>query len=654
MRSMTEFEQSLLDTEFDDTEVTEENEIDIENLDKNTVISREIFKYLFDIEDIVDRERKYFEILERARELGQKIKFEKLYIAEKKVNTKKEKELAKQEMMQNAIMRKHNRDTAITEFNHCEYPELLCGSWECTDEGVSTSGMFGTMMACYHPIMPVKRLVNIQSGREKMIVAFNKDGIWKEQTFDKSILLSASKIVNAMTDYGILISSENAKFLVRYFCEIEAMNVHTIQTQLSTSKMGWYKEDFIPYINENIIFDAQENFKSLYQSLHEKGNKAKYIEMIKKIRQSNRKEPTLSILTSLSSVLVKPCGVLPFIFHLYGIGGKGKTISLMLGSSVWGDPNEGGFMADAKSTKTAFEMRLNFLNNLPLICDDMSQVKESISGGRKGGDFSEFIYLVCSGRGNERSNVNLGLNTVTEWKNAILTNAEKPITSEISNGGELLRVIDYECEDGNIFENPKGVADFVRCNYGFLGKEFIRVIQKLGFEKVKQLHNYYIEKLQDMDVMKIKEGKQLIPIALLLTTDKILTDYIIKDGVYLDIDEAFDMIKTTEQMNDNERAYEYIMNEFNINRGKFVGTNELNERWGYIKDDFILFNPNIFNDISIRGNFNKKMFIKWAVKNGKSEINKNRTDKRVKSGAISGNFVFVKIEDIEEESELPF
>lgn len=628
-------------------------EIDLDDVTADTILSKELLESLFELDDEVDHEIKYLELRDKAKIFNKKLQFERLYMAHKKDYKKKQKELLKEEALIRAEERKVMRENSKTNFYYGDkkYPELYCGSWECGQDGVKIYGDKGVNIACYHPILPIKRLTNIQTGKEKMVVAFYKGGSWKEQTFDKSTLLSANKIVNAMTDYGILISSENSKYLVKYFCEIEALNEQLIDTQKSTSKMGWHENNFIPFLSdEEIIFDAEESFKGLYKSIRQDGNKEKYDELLKDMLTGHRKEPILSILVSLASSLVKPCGVLPFIFHLYGTGGKGKTISLMLGASVWGDPNEGGFMGDAKSTKTAFEMRLNFLNNLPLIVDDMSQVKQSVSQGRGQGDFSDFIYLVCSGRGNERSNVNLGLNITTEWKNAILTNAEKPITSEISNGGEILRVIDYECEDGSIFKNAKETADFVRKNYGFLGREFINHVKMIGFDEVKRRHNKFIDLLHSMDIEKQKEDKQLIPVALLLTTAHILNE-MLGININITVNEFFDIIKTTDQMSDSERAYEFIMNEFNMNKGKFTGTIDLQERWGYIKDRFVLFNPNVFTKIAERGNFNKKMFIKWAVKEGISEINEGRNDKRVNTREIKGKFVFIKIKEYEEEEQ---
>lgn len=613
--------------------------MDIKNLDAVTILERATFEYIMSIEDEFERTELVQELTDKATLWKIKSKFEDKL---KAIIKQKRQEMMIEKKASNKVQSFSN----YTEFD-CDYKQLFCGNWIANEEGVKTFTIFGECVACYHPILPVKRLVNIETKTEKMVIAFNKNGYWQEHVYEKSVILSSTKIVNAMANSGVLISSESSKFLVKYLLEIEAFNLNIIETEWSTSKMGWLNDynTFMPYIKNNVVFDSESSFQSLYQSMIVKGNRDKYIELLKQIRQGNRHEPMLSVAASLASVLVKPLGSLPFIFHLFGEAGKGKTISLMLAASIWGSPDENGYMADPKSTKTAFEMRLNFLNNLPFICDDMAQMKKFITS-QKNGDFSDFIYLVCSGKGNERSNVNLGLQSQTTWRNSSITSSEKPITSEISNGGELLRVVEYQTQAGYIFEDSKQTADFLRKNYGFLGVEFIRVIQDLGIDAVKEIYANFIKKIEKKDKEKEKEGKQVNSVALMLTADYILTECIVKDNVFIDFDLCYSLIKTNKQMSDNERAYEYIMNEVQLHKRKFeIGDNEPNERWGYFSDGYVLINPNVFTGIAERGNFNKKMFVEWAVKNNLAQVNKNRIDKRYNSGDIKGNFITVKIDE---------
>ena len=74
--------------------------------------------------------------------------------------------------------------------------------------------MFGEVLACYHPILPVERFVNAETGKEKIRIAFKKGFKWNEITVDKGVIASANKIVS-LADYGVSVTSETAKYLVR-------------------------------------------------------------------------------------------------------------------------------------------------------------------------------------------------------------------------------------------------------------------------------------------------------------------------------------------------------------------------------------------------------------------------------------------------------
>ena len=620
--------------------------MDINSLTMEGILEDSVFDELFSETDPIKHDKIYSALLDKAKLLSVLEKFKSRYTAFKKVFKEFEKEQLKSKA---AVVVSDSRGN-ITNFNSDKYPEFLSGVWECDYSGVKTYTMFGEVYACYHPIMPIRRLINIENNKEKMVVAWNKDGYWKEQIFDKSVLFSASKIVSSMAEYGILTSSENAKYLVKYFCDMENMNIREIPVQLSTSRMGWIDNysKFMPFTAEDIVFDSESAFKSIYESIKNHGSREEFMQLFKEIRKRDRKEPMMCVASSLASVLVEPCGVLPFIFHIYGEAGKGKTLSSMLAAAIWGNPSEDGYLSDPKNTSTVFEVYLDFLNNMPFVCDDMSKLKRHLSS-QKNGDFSEFIYFLCSGTGKKRSNINLGVNKVTSWKNCSITNAEKPLTSEISNGGELLRVIEMQTEPGYVFDDGskgKHTADTLRKNYGFLGQEFIEVIKTLGIKEIIKMHEEFVNLLDAMDIDKEKEGKQVQPMALLLTADKILTDHIVKDGVYLDINYCFGLIRSNKAMSDNERAYEFIVNEVSQYPKRFISRldgAEPEQRWGYYHEGYILINSNVFSGFAERGNFNKKMFIEWAANKYLAKHNKNRIDLRVKTSDFAGAFICIKM-----------
>ena len=77
----------------------------------------------------------------------------------------------------------------------------------CDIDGVRVvNGMGYTETACCHPIMPIERLVNIDTGEEKIKLAYCKSKRWREIVVSKEITAVASKITSLATS-GVAVTS---------------------------------------------------------------------------------------------------------------------------------------------------------------------------------------------------------------------------------------------------------------------------------------------------------------------------------------------------------------------------------------------------------------------------------------------------------------
>ena len=369
----------------------------------------------------------------------------------------------------------------------------------------------------------------------------------------------------------------------------------------------------MPY-DVQIEFDAESRFKDIYESIQPKGNYDEWLNIIKKIRKSGRYEPQLYLAGSFASVLLKPLNVLPFILNLWGETGKGKTVALMVACSVWANPAENKYITDSSSTQVAIEVREDILNNLPLMMDDLSKVRDRLGDG-----FADFIYLLCGGKGKDRSNVNLGMNKQNTWQNICLTNIERPLTNDTMRAGAINRILDFEMDDGSIFKNGNHVVSVLSKNYGFAGKMFVDIIKGMDLGELRAMQEGFLQKINDYAKSKDqeKEEKQSIPLSILLTADKIATDEIFQDGIYLDLERCTDALKNKGDVSENDRAYEFILSEISININKFVPDDEdkyRGEMWGCIKDGYVVIISAAFDRIAERGNFSRKAFLQWATK----------------------------------------
>lgn len=596
--------------------------MNFQEMDKNTLLSMQTIEDIMDEEDLLAREMIIQEALDRAEELKCQTKLKTLINAAKK-EEKRLIELARKDIRGGA---KSNNN--VIDFDGCE-KSYNCGAWVANDTGVRTYTVMGERLACYHPILPVARMINIQTGKEKVKLQFKKGNIWKDIVVDKSIIASSSKIV-ALADFGVSVTSENSKALVSYLSDVENLNVDDIEVRNSTSKLGWIKGDFVPY-DVNVYFDNESNFKMLYESINKGGKREKWYDLVKSIRATDKLEPKIYIASAFASVLIEPLNALPFIVNLWGDTGKGKTVALMLAASVYAYPGNNEYVTDPKSTITALETRTNFLNNFPVMIDDMSQLKNKFDD-----DFSSLVYFLCSGKGKERSNVNLGINATNSWRNVFLTNNEHSLVTETMQGGAVNRIIDVEMSDGYIFENGNHVVEIIKKNYGFAGEEFIELVKEIGFDEISKIQKDFQQRIQDKakSLGVEKEEKQILPMSIILTADKLATENLFNDGQYLDFDVCFNLLKDKDAVSENQRAYEYILSEIGINKNNFIikgsTRDDYRQIWGCIEDGYAIIQKNVFDRLCKDANSSSKTFLSWAkkkelikaAKDGKNTITK--------------------------------
>lgn len=570
----------------------------IEKLDRDSLLSEDVLIELFGLDDVYVMEQYHQALVMRAGELKCKTDFNRLYQAYKKELRKSNLQLS-------------DKPSYMTEF--ADQPSFCSGSWVAGEDGVWILTEKGRIYACTHPIYISKILINAETGVHKAEIRFKVRGRWREAFVDRKSIASRTGILT-LADSGVQVTSENAGLLVQYLSDIEALNPDDIREQTSTSRLGWIGDTFMPY-GKDIIFDNEQNLISLFNSIKQIGSRQIWYDMVKDIRKAGRIEALVYLAASLGSVLVEKVGGLPFVVDLWGESGKGKTVLLMLATSVWADPNEGAYMTDAKATTTAMEIRLDVLNSLPMTLDDMAQIKNQYDE-----DFSSLVYRWCAGKGRDRSNKNLGLNKLTSWHNCILTNAEHSLVTETMQGGAINRIIDIEMGDGYIFPNGNEVADTLRHNYGWCGREFVEQIQLMGFEEIRRIQRDYAEKIQQRakELGIEKEEKQILPMSIILTADEIAEEYLFHDGVRLDFEACVDLLKNRGEISEHKRAYQYIKETIVANLYRFNGNDdEKTEQWGVFRpnDEYAIIIGNRFDKIVKEAGFQTKAFLSWAKKN---------------------------------------
>ncbi len=515
--------------------------------------------------------------------------------------------------------------------------QLDCGGWVCDDFGITSTDNRGCeIIACPHPIMPVQRLINIDSNTEKLRIAYKKGYQWRFINVDKKTLASNNSILQ-LADYGVAVNSENSRYLVKYLTDIESLNYDRIPEINSVGRLGWINEyGFSPYV-ENLVFDGDTTFKHFFESVKSFGNYAKWLEVAETVRKGSSIPARIVLAASFASVLVEKLGGLPFFVHLWGNTEGGKTVALMLAASVWANPRMGEYVHSFNGTGVAQELSASFVNSLPLILDELQIVKEKK-------DFDQMIYQLSEGVGRQRGNISGGLRKTGTWNNCIITSGEMPISNTSSGGGAVNRIIDVEYTDV-IFENPVYVAETIKKNYGFAGKLFVdKISDDNVMDEIKTKHKEFLKLLQQSE----STDKQSMAASIILTADFYAERFIFNDGITLSVDDIKPFLSTKTDVSQNLRAYDYIMDVIAMNESKFTtnmhAVKEGCEVWGKIDDEFIYFNATKFRSVLKDGGFNPTSFISWLKKNNLIECDKKQTSRLKKIGRTPVRCVFLKIE----------
>lgn len=612
-------------------------------LDKDSILEERIFTEIFDQEDEIMKARMILSLTDRASELGVKKKFEDLLKAYKRVDRETKQRERKKPM---SMLDKW------TNFDG-PYNNMFCGSWIAGEDGVyAQNDSQVEAVACYHPILPVERMKNLETGEEQIKIAYKRNGKWDEIIVPKTMVTSASKIV-ALSGRGISVTSENAKLLVRFLSDVENMNDSHIKVQYSTSKLGWINGKFIPY-DTDIIFDGDQRFRQAYDSISERGNWKIWQSHMLKLRKSRRIEIKFMMAASFASVLVSLLGGLPFIVDLWGETEGGKTVSLMVAASIWANPDESAYIGDFKTTEVALEAKADMLNHLPMILDDTSKTSSRIRD-----NFEGMVYDMCSGKGKSRSNKELGINRENRWKNCILTNGERPLNSYVSQGGAINRILEVECGE-NVYENPQETAELVKKHYGLAGKRYVEILKNIGVDELHSIQKDFQRQLYDDEAMQ----KQSLSLAILLTADKIATDYLFRDRQYITLDEAKTVLINKNDLSDNERCYRYLQDKIAMNNQRFDIDTKV-EKWGVLEQGYAVIYNQAFKELCKSGGFSDKAFLSWADRKGLIETQGGRMTKVKKIDGNPIRCIFLRLNDnvdkdgfepVEnyEQEELPF
>ena len=607
----------------------------IDGLDRQAIIDETTFSHIMQAEQGVERESVIAKLEIRAGELGVKRQFQRMFKA----------------YHADAIQQfKNQNGSKHMFFTNSPLKNLNCGEWECNDAGVCRMVTEGwevkRIYACQHPILPTKRLRNIDDNTEKIEISFYKDKQWQAVTVDRSKLAATAKIIE-LADRGIEVTSENAKELIKYISDIVALNTEKIPMYNSISRLGWIDGGFAPY-RTDVQYDGDMDFKQMYSDISTKGSRDEWVGYCKNLRKNIYLRMMMD--ASFAAPLIEPLGALPFVLHMWGGTGTGKTVGLMAAMSVWGNPEPGHLVRTLNMTQNAMGRTAAFLYSVPFAGDELQIIKS------RWDNMDNLIMYITEGVDRGRAKAYGGVETLKTWRNSFIFTGEEPVTKSRSGGGVKNRVIEIELE-GNVIDDGNETANSLRENYGFAGREFTDAVA--AEKNIKERYRTIFE-----NVLKSSDttDKQAMAMSVLLLADELAERHIFGSEP-LDVTDVKGFMSSKSEVDAAARAYTWTVDWIAQNENRF-SDKAFNggELWGKIYDDYVMINKKIYAEALDAAGFSYSAVIGKFAERGQIERNsQNKFVHQRKVYGVSASYVkfllnvsddFTEIEETEEE--LPF
>lgn len=453
-----------------------------------------------------------------------------------------------------------------TIFDRLGVPNLHTGEWTVTNNSVTTEVIVDkkteetkTVVVTSTPIVPVRIMVNADTGVHKIELAFRKNGTRRTTIQDRETIASKNKIVS-LANVGVDVTTATAGKLVDYLNTLQRLN--EIPEVTSISHLGWVDSKFLPY-DDGVVFDGEASDRKLFNAIKTHGSETAWREHVSRIRANKPLRMTMA--ASFASPLIERCGALPFVFHLWGTTGGGKTVALKTAMSIWGKPDLGELVYTMNMTDNAMMNTAGILYSLPFAGDELQLVKSQYG-------YDRLIMRVTEGidRGRMKYDAKVAQRT---WKNSFIFTGEEPCTDYRSGGGTKNRVIEVNADDGVVHNGGETVA-VISENYGHAGQTFIE------YAKTQNLRHRY------RDLYSTVSGvtdKQALAATMILLGDALACECIFHGEQPLAWDDISEFFYNDEDVSAAERAKEFILGWMTQNKGKFDPTNAYNECWGIVE-----------------------------------------------------------------------
>jgi hypothetical protein len=353
----------------------------------------------------------------------------------------------------------------------------------------------------------VEILKNIDQEHMAYMVAARKEGA-KAITIPQSAIISKDETLKFLAKQNILANTpENDKYLHQYIrrCVEEASASRRVVD--IPASYGWQADSSFVYRDTIYRANGRETFPmpdlaNINKYCTYKGTVENWKRVIRMLINKKLYTHLALGMTGFGSPIMQFGNVFGLIFHICSRkSGTGKSLSLRIAASVWGNPDIYGTSPDTSSVTSLHHVGV--LNSLPFVMDETTvKTRQDVEW------FPSLALTYTGGKGKDRmfASVNKERINNTQWKSMMLMSANTNMVDSItglrqySTDSELLRFLQYTPTD-KLEWTPEEEADLnlLKENYGVIGDLWVDYLVKNVDECKRIYKETHIHLKEEMD-----------------------------------------------------------------------------------------------------------------------------------------------------------
>lgn len=508
---------------------------------------------------------------------------------------------------------------------------LIPGGYQMHEGGIQDAEQ---ETVAYSPVLIIRRLRDIDDKTESLCIAWKRPQGWQTLIVSRAVALNSQQII-ALADLGFPVSSDNARALVGWLHDFEAVNFALLPTQEVSSHFGWqgakneqgflWGREYITPEGERLDTSQAEQAplkfhvndpgaEQMAEAFHARGTFEDWQKAVTGLDQYAAVQ--LALYAAFIPPLLPILDAANVIVDWANRTSTGKTTALRVAASVWGcsdDRMPDSLINSWDATRVWIERASAMLNGLPLILDDTKRAKRPEQ-------VAQTLYDVANGRGKGRGSLK-GTQRMTRWRTVLLSTGEAPATSFTEDGGTRTRCVEvirppFGKDDAETSQTVRALNRALINHYGHAGPKFVQWLLQHR-EEWSAYASAYRDYIQEFDSQSGATSRMAEHLALFRLVAALVHDARILrwhyDGVSPELAKA--IMAEADEASGELRALRHVISwayshQYNFLGREAVDTNgnkraplTIAGKWDFDEESDLCFLPHVLKNVLQEGKF---------------------------------------------------